>query len=216
MFADVFQKYKLCRSSLRMCYVKKCVLKSFANFTGKHMHCSLFLIRLKTCNFIKRRLQHRCFPVKFAKILRTPILENICERLLLIAEMFRKFSGKQPSEPFLRLTLQLCPKKYSIMMIFLRILWNFLGHFLKWTSGDFCSWANRLVTINKMEAYKGILNPITLKVTHFSTIVNGLTLFRMGDQKRPSTSCFPVTSTSVRISPENFLAFSLNSFVTLV
>ena len=28
----------------------------------------------KTCNFIKKRLQHRCFPVNFA---------NICERLLL-------------------------------------------------------------------------------------------------------------------------------------
>ena len=24
------------------------------------------------CNFIKKRLQHRCFPVKFAKYLRTP------------------------------------------------------------------------------------------------------------------------------------------------
>ena len=37
-----------------------------------------------TCNFIKKKLQHRCFPVKFAKILRTSILKNICEELLLI------------------------------------------------------------------------------------------------------------------------------------
>ena len=34
----------------------------------------------KACNFIKRRLQHRCFPVNFAKFLRTPILKNVCER----------------------------------------------------------------------------------------------------------------------------------------
>ena len=34
-------------------------------------------------NFIKKRLQHRCFPVKFAKYLRTPILKNIFEWLLL-------------------------------------------------------------------------------------------------------------------------------------
>ena len=34
-------------------------------------------------NFIKKRLQHRSFPVKFAKFLRTPILKSICERLLL-------------------------------------------------------------------------------------------------------------------------------------
>ena len=37
----------------------------------------------KARNFIKIRLQHRCFPVNFAKFLRTPILKNICERLLL-------------------------------------------------------------------------------------------------------------------------------------
>ena len=30
-----------------------------------------------------KRLQHRCFPVKFAKLLRAAILKNICERLLL-------------------------------------------------------------------------------------------------------------------------------------
>ena len=38
---------------------------------------------LQSCNFIKNRLQHRCFPVKFAKFLRTPILKNICKQLLL-------------------------------------------------------------------------------------------------------------------------------------
>ena len=32
---------------------------------------------------MKKILQHRCFTVKFAKFLRTPILKNICERLLL-------------------------------------------------------------------------------------------------------------------------------------
>ena len=36
------------------------------------------------CNFIKKRLQRWCFPVNTAKILRTPILKNIWERLLLI------------------------------------------------------------------------------------------------------------------------------------
>ena len=34
-------------------------------------------------NFIQKRLQHRCFPVNLAKILRTPVLKNICERLVL-------------------------------------------------------------------------------------------------------------------------------------
>ena len=38
----------------------------------------------KACNFIKKRLQHRCFLVNIGKFLRTPILKNICERLLLL------------------------------------------------------------------------------------------------------------------------------------
>ena len=38
---------------------------------------------VRACNFITMKLQHRCFPVKFAKLLRIPILKNICERLLL-------------------------------------------------------------------------------------------------------------------------------------
>ena len=38
---------------------------------------------LLTCNFIRKRLQHRRFPVNFAKFLKTPILKSICERLLL-------------------------------------------------------------------------------------------------------------------------------------
>ena len=31
---------------------------------------------LKVCNFIKKRLQHRCFPVNFRKFSKTPILQN--------------------------------------------------------------------------------------------------------------------------------------------
>ena len=38
---------------------------------------------LQAYNFIKRRVRHSCFPVKFVKLLRTPILNNISERLLL-------------------------------------------------------------------------------------------------------------------------------------
>ena len=41
---------------------------------------------LQVCNFIKKRLQHRCFPVIIAKFLRIPILKNICERLLLFIQ----------------------------------------------------------------------------------------------------------------------------------
>ena len=45
-----------------------------------------------------------------------------------------------------------------------------------------------------------------------------LTLFRMGVrvEKRLLTSFSPLTSTNIRISPETFLIFSFNSFVTLM
>ena len=51
-------------------FCKKGVLKNLANFLGIYVSWSFF--------------QHRCFPVKFAKFLRTAILKNICERLLLV------------------------------------------------------------------------------------------------------------------------------------
>ena len=40
-------------------FCEKGVLKNFGNFKGKHL-CS-------RATLLKKRLQHRCFPVKFAK-----------------------------------------------------------------------------------------------------------------------------------------------------
>ena len=42
---------------------------------------------LKACNFIKKRIQHRCFPVKLMKFLITLILKNIYKGLLLIIKL---------------------------------------------------------------------------------------------------------------------------------
>ena len=81
------------RDSCRSCS-KKTVLKNFAIFTGKHLYWSHFLIftfhvlDLPACNFIKKRLQHKFFPVKFAKFLRTIVLKNIGKRLLLNISAF--------------------------------------------------------------------------------------------------------------------------------
>ena len=55
------QRRKKSRSSRPVVFCKKGVLKNFVKFTGKHLPWSLF----------------------FAKLLRTPTLKNICERLLL-------------------------------------------------------------------------------------------------------------------------------------
>ena len=71
------------RSSHRRCSVRKDVLRNFAKFTEKHLCQGLFMSGPKACNFIKKRLWHRCFPVNFAKVLRTLFLQNTSRRLLL-------------------------------------------------------------------------------------------------------------------------------------
>ena len=59
---------------------KNGVLKNFAMFTRKDLCWSLFGVF--EVNFIKKRLQHRYFPVNITKFLRTPISENIWKRFL--------------------------------------------------------------------------------------------------------------------------------------
>ena len=63
-FADFIEKHYV---------VKIGVTKSFANVIEKHLELELLFKNLAcSCNFIKKRLQQRCFPVKVAKFLRTP------------------------------------------------------------------------------------------------------------------------------------------------
>ena len=52
-------------------FCEKRVLRNSAKLTGKHLYQSLFF-----CNFIKKRLWHRCFPVNFTKFLRTPFFNR--------------------------------------------------------------------------------------------------------------------------------------------
>ena len=59
------------KSSQRMCSIKKAVLKNFAILTGKQL-C------FQVSKFIKKILQHRCFPMIIAKFSRTLISKNIC------------------------------------------------------------------------------------------------------------------------------------------
>ena len=66
--------------------VRKDILRNFAKFTGKHLCHSLFFNKvagLRRATLLKKRLWHGCFPVNFAKFLRTPFLQNTSGRLLL-------------------------------------------------------------------------------------------------------------------------------------
>ena len=59
-------------SSTPEVFCKKGALRNFAKFTGKHLCQSLFFNEV--AGLVKKRLWHRCFPVNFAKFLRTPFL----------------------------------------------------------------------------------------------------------------------------------------------
>ena len=49
---------------------------SGASAVQKQLLADVLQNRCQACNFIKKRLQHRCFPMKFTKSLRAPFLQN--------------------------------------------------------------------------------------------------------------------------------------------
>ena len=71
------------RSSHWRCSLRKGVLRNSAKFTGKHLCQSLFFNKvagLRPATLLKKRLWHRCFPLNFAKLPRTPFLQNTSGR----------------------------------------------------------------------------------------------------------------------------------------
>ena len=66
---------------IQRCSVKKMFLEISQNSQKSICARDSFLIKLQVLglrpvNFLKKSLWHRCFPVKFAKSLRTPFLQN--------------------------------------------------------------------------------------------------------------------------------------------
>ena len=74
VFSQILSRSQISRSQM---FFKIGVLKNFI-FTGKHLWWSLFL-----SHFIKKRLQHSCFPVNIAKFLRTDLFKEYFWWLLL-------------------------------------------------------------------------------------------------------------------------------------
>ena len=71
--------------------IKEAVLKNFATSTWNTcVVVSLLKVAgLKICNFIKKRPQHRCFPVNIAKFLRLTISKNIgCFLIVLMVHCY--------------------------------------------------------------------------------------------------------------------------------
>ena len=103
------------RSNHRSRSIRKGVLRNFTKFTGKHLYQSLFFNKvagLRPETLLQKRLWHRCFPVNFAKLLRTPFLQNTSGRLLLIflfmqhCNKIKTIATSQPAITCSKLTIE--------------------------------------------------------------------------------------------------------------
>ena len=74
------------RSSSPDVFCKKGFLRNFAKLTVKHLCQGVFLkevVGLRPATLFKKILRHRCFPINFAKFLRTPFITGHLRWLLL-------------------------------------------------------------------------------------------------------------------------------------
>ena len=72
-------RHRSSRSNSPKVFCEKVVLTKFAIFTAKHVLETLFnkvAAYLKARNFIKKRLQHRCFPANIAKFFKSIYFEE--------------------------------------------------------------------------------------------------------------------------------------------
>ena len=88
---EIKEQWQDCQKQSPEVQYKKAILKNFAISLA---NTCVKVAYLQTCNFIKKRTQHRCFPVNIAKFLMLPILKNIHKRML-----FNFFNGSLLHEP---------------------------------------------------------------------------------------------------------------------
>ena len=93
---------------------------------------------------------------------------------------------------------------------------SFVFHFDQWFSDGkhhcFQKWFVNIWTCYQcFRKWFGIIIP-----SLHNLYSNMLTLFRMGQEKRFYASLSPVIPTNIGISPQNFLTFNFNLFVTLM
>ena len=95
-------KASLYRSSRLQMFFETDVLKNFSIFTGKHLCRGFFFNKvagLHAWDFIKKRLQYRCFPVNIAKFLRTAFIKQHLRWLLLFVKKLTGLNYYQWSDP---------------------------------------------------------------------------------------------------------------------
>ena len=71
--------FTVCGRTVRSSHRRCCIRKLFLKILQYRQETPV--LESKTCNFIKKRPQHRCFPVNIAKYLILLILKDICKQL---------------------------------------------------------------------------------------------------------------------------------------
>ena len=97
------------RSSCPKMFCKKCALRNFAKFTGKHLCQGLFLIKLQASTLLKKRLWHRCFPVNMVKFSRRPFYRTSPD------DCFWRFLKNTPTVKAVRCNLMLEHPVFAIV-----------------------------------------------------------------------------------------------------
>ena len=150
------------RSSRPEMFCEKGVLKNSQNSQGNTCARLFFnkVAGLKACNFIKKRLQHGCFLVKFAKLLRAPILKNMCQRLVLLSELngevyqiswSQSFTGAlllNPPQNNIYLFIHLCVYLFIYLSIYLFI------YFTLFKYNNYAAFQNKFISTSKTKTKK--------------------------------------------------------------
>ena len=89
------QHFFLFRSSRSQMFYRISDLNNFAKLTGKHLYGGLFLMKFQAwglgpATLLKKRLQHKCFPVNFQEHLFCGISKNafFTEQLRMTTSIF--------------------------------------------------------------------------------------------------------------------------------
>ena len=119
------------RSSQLEVFRRNGVLRNFAKFTGNHLRQGRFFNKVAGLRpaTLLMRLSHRCFPVNFAKFLKTPFsTEHIRWLLLPIVsnQLFWKLISSVASIILMKVTLQLL-SVYSNHLV--QVIWEHSSSF---------------------------------------------------------------------------------------
>ena len=135
-----------------------------ALFLTEHIRWLLLKVAgQKACSFIKKRLQHRCFPVKLARL--TFILENICERLLPKISTLQK-----------KLFLDFCHRIMTFIIATITLLTSFFwtNWFLRWNIFSL----KYLTREKNLESNLGSLTMLLSEYAHYAVLLHYLPSLR--------------------------------------